>query len=47
MESYSKAYLEIHQSRDHFYHRDGAGNLNSFQKAETEQGNYGECHISI
>lgn len=33
MESYSKAYLEVRQSRDHFYHRDGAGNVDSFQKA--------------
>lgn len=39
MERYSKAYLEIRQSRDHFYHRDGVGNL--------EQGNCAECHISI
>lgn len=32
MESYSKAYLEIRQSRDH-YHRDAVGNLDNSQKA--------------
>lgn len=33
MESYSKAYLEICQSRDYLRHRDDVGNLDGFQKA--------------
>lgn len=32
MESYSKAYLEIRQSRDQ-YHRDAVGKLDSSQEA--------------
>lgn len=33
MESYSKAYLEVCQSRDHSYCRGDVKNLDSFQEA--------------